>query len=76
MVDREQIIPSGSLKVKNSLKTVKKFTAPIGTLRKSEQIEKPEFQKVFKSKLKQKPRVTKPKIKLASYLKDLDAIWY
>ena len=79
LVDREQIIPSGSLKVKNSLKTVKKFTAPIGTLRKSEQIENPEFQKVFKSKLKQKPeqpRVTKPKIKLASYLKDLDAIWY
>ena len=74
--------PSGSnsfkdkpLKLKNTVKAVKKFTAPINTVKKGEQIERPEIQKVFK----QKPvhqKVTKPQIKLASYLEDLDNIYY
>ena len=77
--------PSGSkslvdkpLKENNNLKNVKKFTGP-SAVKKGEQVEKPEFQKVFKSYQKEKPvaqKVTKPKIKLASYLEDLDKIYY
>lgn len=61
--------PSGSLKVKNKLKTVKKSTAPTSTVKRGEQIEKPELKKVLIS------NVNKP-ILLPSYLKGLDSIYF